>query len=145
MKYFLLVTCSLFSLNLSAQVIPNGANIIVIKDVGFIEVCNALLDSGYNISKKDNELHTVSTESKEYKKLWNASYKINIRIKDSVAYVSGTVTSPPNGSGLFVNEPVFNHTSAKGKTFPKSLYGYAFNILNNFALGFRREVSYEKR
>lgn len=124
-----------------AQSIPKDANVIVVKKVGFLEVCNALLDSGYTISKKDNELQTVSTESKNYPKLWNATYKINIRVKDSTAYISGTVTAPPGG-GLYVNEPLFNHTNRKGVTFPKSMFGYPFLLLNDFAQSFKKEISY---
>ena len=74
-------------------------------------------------------------------KLWNATYKMDIRIKDSVAYISGTVTAPPGG-GLYINEPLFNHTNKKGAPFPKSLFGFAFQILNNFALSFNKEISY---
>jgi len=125
----------------SAQLIPKDANTIVVKKVGFLEVCNALLDSGYIISKKDNELQTVSTENKEYPKLWSAAYKIDIRIKDSTAYISGTVTAPPGG-GLYINEPLFNHTNKKGITYPKSMFGYAFLLVNDFALSFKKEITY---
>ena len=132
---------SLFPFLVNAQTIPKDANLIIVKKIGFLQVCNALLDSGYTISKKDNELQTVSTENKQYPKLWNATYKIDIRIKDSSAYISGTVTSPPGG-GLYINEPLFNHTNKKGITFPKSLFGYAFLLINNFALSFNKEINY---
>ena len=138
-KIIILLTLLPFLAN--AQNIPKDANVIIVKKIGFLEVCNALLDSGYTISKKDNDLQTVSTENKEYPKFWNATYKMDIRIKDSVAYISGTVTAPPGG-GLYVNEPLFNHTNKKGVPFPKSLFGFAFQILNNFALSFNKEISY---
>lgn len=137
----LLILFALLPFIINAQNIPKDANVIIVKKVGFLEVCNALLDSGYTISKKDNELQTVSTESKLYPKLYNATYKINIRVKDSTAYISGTVTAPPGG-GLYVNEPLFNHTNRKGVTFPKSMFGYPFLLLNNFAQSFKKEISY---
>ena len=98
----------------SAQTIPKDVNVIIVKKVGFLEVCNALLDSGYTISKKDNDLQTVSTEVKQFPRLWNATYVVNIRVKDSVAYISGTVTAPPGG-GLCFNDPIYNHCKANGK------------------------------
>ncbi|MFZ1785378.1 MAG: hypothetical protein WAU23_09235 [Ferruginibacter sp.] len=123
-----------------AQSIPKDVNVIIVKDVGFLEVCNALLDSGYTISKKDNELQTVSTESKAYPKLWNATYKINIRVKDSTAYISGTFTAA--GGEIWKDDPIKNQTNRKGKTYPKSINGYPFLILNNFAQSFKKEITY---
>ena len=137
----IIILLNLVPFVVNAQTIPKDADVIIVKKVGFLEVCNALLDSGYTISKKDNELQTVSTENKEYPKLWNATYKINIRIKDSTAYISGTVITPPGG-GLYFNEPLFNHTNKKGVTYPKSLFGYAFLLINNFALSFNKEITY---
>lgn len=123
-----------------AQSIPKDANVIIVKKVGFLEVCNALLDSGYTISKKDNDLQTVSTESKAYPKLWNATYKINIRVKDSIAYISGTFTGA--GGEIWKDVPISNHANKKGVTYPKSIYGYPFLLLNNFALSFDKEITY---
>lgn len=137
----IIILLSLLPFLANAQTIPKDANVIRVKKVGFLEACNALLDSGYTISKKDNELQTVTTENKQYPKLWNATYKMDIRIKDSIAYISGTVTAPPEG-GLFLNEPIFNQTNKKGITFPKSLFGFAFLLINNFALSFNKEISY---
>lgn len=144
MKTILLILLCLCPWFIFAQTIPKDANIIVVKNVSFLEVCNTLLDSGYTIRKKDNELQTASTEDKEYPKLWNATYVINIRVKDSVLYISGTITAPPGG-GLFKNEPISNQTNKKGITQQKSLFGYAFLVLNNFALGFKKDVSYLKK
>ncbi len=127
-----------------SQNIPSGVNTILVKNIGFNEICNALLDSGYSIEKKDVELQTVRTETRQYPKLWNATYKVNIRVKDSVAYISATFTSPPEG-GLFKDEPVINHTNNKGVTFKKSIDGYIFLLLNDFALAFKRETSYIKK
>jgi len=134
-----------FPLYCYVQNAPSDANIIVIKNVGFNpQVCNTLLDSGYSIDKKDNDLHTVRTDTKQYEKYWNATYRVNIRIKDSVAYISATFTARPGG-GLFKDEQVSNHTNRKGITLQKSMDGYIFLLLNDFALGFKQEVSYLKK
>ncbi len=67
-----------------------GDKTIIVKGVSFMEVCTNLLDKGYSIDKKDTELQTVKTEETQYPKFWNAKYRINVRVKDSVAYISGT-------------------------------------------------------
>jgi hypothetical protein len=132
---FLLVSTSLV-----AQ-IPPKSKIIIVKGVSFIQVCSQLLDSGYTIEKKDNDLLTVRTEEKQYPKYWNAKYRINIRVKDSIAYISGTFTGADGG--LFKDEPVYYHTNAKGKPYPKSLIGYPFLLINDFALSFDKPIEYK--
>jgi hypothetical protein len=128
----------------NAQNIPSEVNTILVKNVKFIDVCNALLDSGYTIEKKDNDLQTVETSIKQYPKLWNATYVVHVRVKDSTAYFSVTYTAPPNG-GLFKNETASNLTNKKGVTLKKSLDGYIFLLLNDFALSFKRETRYLKK
>lgn len=135
---FLISFILVSQLSVFSQNILKDANVIIVKGVDFKEVCNALLDSGYTIDKKDNELQTASTEAKSYPKYWSLNYVVNIRIKDSSAYISGKIY----GSPLINYEPIFNHCKKSGQTYPKSAYGYPFILLNNFALGFKKEVSY---
>lgn len=143
MKYFLFLLFLLPSIT-NGQNIPADANTIVVKNVTFTEICNALLDSGYVIDKKDSELQTVRTEARQYPKYWNATYKVNVRVKDSAAYISATFTAPPEG-GLFKDEIVTNQTNKKGATFKKGMWGYIFLLINDFALSFKKEVSYIKK
>lgn len=135
----------------AAQTIPPKANVIIVKGVSFMEVCNSLLDHGYAIKTKDNELQTAITEPQKYPKYWNAGYVINIRVKDSAAYISGTFTAPfssyaiVGGAGrgsLWNGDPVYHHTNRKGVTHPKSLIGYPFTLMNEFALSFGKPVEY---
>ena len=42
--------------------IKDEANIIYVHNSNFTKVCNALLDLGFIIDKKDNELRTVETK-----------------------------------------------------------------------------------
>jgi len=122
---------------------PKNAKTIVIKNVSFLQVCNALLDSGYTIEKKDNDLQTAKTELREYDKYWNAYYSINIRVKDSIVYISGLLTGPGKTGGLFKDEPITNQVNKKGETLYKSLFGYAFLKLYNFAQSFKKEIEFQ--
>ena len=106
-------------------------------------MCNALLDSGYVIDKKDNDLQTVRTEVKDYPKYWNASYIINIRVKDSTAYITGTFTAPGREGGLFKDEPIVNIVNKKGEPVKKSLSGHAFSLLSEFAFSFKKEIDFQ--
>jgi hypothetical protein len=130
----------------TAQV-PRNAKTIIVKGVTFEQVCEQLLDKGYNIEKKDDQLQTVRTEAKKYPKYWDAAYKMDIRVKDSAAYITATYSSPfentsPNQRSLFDNERVYNHTDKKGNPHVKSLSGYAFGLVNEFVLSFRKQVEY---
>ena len=147
---FILLLSPLLS---AAQEIPNKARTILVKGVSFNEVCSALMDSGYVIESKDNELMTARTEPIEYPKYWNGAYKIQIRVKDSVAYFTGLYKVPyltgiRVGSGLYDKNPwsqtdyIYHHVNRKGKTFPKSMFGYPFLLMNKFVAGFGKEMEY---
>ena len=134
--------------------IPKNANTIVVKGVSFIEVCNKLLDSGYTLESKDAELQAARTEPKVYPRYWNAAYKILVRVKDSTAYFKGTFTSPyvhlltkaaNKTDPLFNNDPAYNHVNKKGMTYPKSIIGYPFLLINKFVLSFNKPVEYLKQ
>ncbi|MBS1668371.1 MAG: hypothetical protein JST58_13425 [Bacteroidetes bacterium] len=144
MKYIILISFVFLTLSAVAQDILPDANTIVVKKISFIEICNALLDAKYSIAQKDNDLQTLKTELREYPTLWNATYILNIRVKDSVAYITGTVTAPPNG-GLFRNEPIYYHTNKKGVPHPKSLFTVGFNIMRDFAKTLNKDTEYIKR
>jgi hypothetical protein len=121
-----------------------GDNTIKVDGVEFLQVCNALLDAGYVIEKKDNELQTAKTELKIYPKYWNAYYSIVIRIKDSSALITAFVTGPGKTGGLFNDDQVEYIVTKKGKPQDKSLYGFAFSIIKEFALSFKKPVEYLK-
>lgn len=134
--------------------IPNKANTIVVKGVTFDEVCSALLDKGYFIEKKNEGLGTVKTEIRVYPKRYNAAYIVNVRIKDSAAYFSGTFTAPyeqPFTSAaskmepLWNNDPVVATVNKKGELNAKSLQGYPFSLIDELAKSFGRPVEYLKQ
>jgi hypothetical protein len=138
----LLLLLPFFSIAQDEFVIPNKSKTIIVKGVSFLDVCNRLLDSGYSISKKDNELQTAITEMRQYPKHWNAQYSINIRVVDSIAFISGTFTAPPTNP-MFKNEPIEHQTDKKGNAKSKHIMGYPFLIMNQFARSFGKEISYK--
>lgn len=129
----------LFTCRAVAQEIPAQSNTILVKGVSFDQACNALLDKGYLIDKKDNDLQTAKTEAKNYQKIWRVAYVINLRAKDSVIYISGTLTSPPETGAMYKDDVI---TYYKNK---KNVMGYGFSILQDFALSFGKPVEYIKR
>jgi len=94
MKQLLAIFFVIGSIDSMGQSIPNKANLIKVKGVTFSQVCNTLLDSGYVIEKKDDQLQTVTTEMREYTKSFNAAYRLIIRVKDSVAIIYSTFSAP---------------------------------------------------
>lgn len=118
----------------------NKDKTIIVKGVSFLQVCNSLLDSGYAIKAKDNDLQTVSTEMKQYPKHWNASYSISVRVKDSVAYF--TVFFSSNSSTIFRNTPAEFVVNKKG-VVEKSIYTYPMRLVDQFAKQFGA-VTYSK-
>lgn len=145
----LLLFLFLFPIGLKAQPVAK-AKTIAVTGISFNEICTALLDSGYAIEKRDNELQTIRTEDKVYKRYFNAAYKINVRIKDSIAYFSATFTCPfdqwlsgKNAAPLFLNEPAQCVLTRNGEIREKSMTGYAFSEMNRFAISFGRPARYE--
>ena len=132
MKYLLtILLCTSYICSYS-QDIPKNAETIVIKGVSFLDMCNRLLDSGYVIATKDNDLQTVTTVKKEYPRYWNGTYYITIRVKDSAAMLKVLYEMPlGNGTGFYL-------VNKKGKPQLKSnvtvpwLEGY--KIANSFGL-----------
>lgn len=137
----LLLVCAVISF--SQQ---KGDNTIVVKNVGFIQVCNALMDAGYVIEKKDNDLQTVKTEFKEGsgKNKW-MKLLLTIRMKDSAAIITGQWynTMFPGNKVIGKEFNIENSTEKIEYTFgnPKN----CFKEVNQFALSFGKDVSYSKQ
>lgn len=146
----LLMIFNLLTFCASSQTITQNANLIKVKGVSYIQVCNLLLDSGYVIEKKDNELQTIKTEIKEYKKSFNGAYYLQIRIKDSVAYIRGYFTAPwwdpftraaNKADPLWKNELAIYTTNKKGK-LRDTLYSYPFLKMIELAMGLGKDIDY---
>lgn len=117
--------------------IPAKAKTIIVKNVSFTDACTMLLDKGYLIERRDNELQTATTTERPYPSGWNAEYIVSIRIKDSALYITGTFTSP-----AAVREPLFKNEPLYYRKAKNSLIGHGFNLLNEFALAFNNDVEY---
>lgn len=126
---------------------PKGANLITVKGISFQQVCQQLVDMGYSIEKKDNELQTVRTEYKEYSKSWNAAYRLNVRVKDSIAYINGHYSAPwwltEKKDRLWDDAPIWNQTKSKGETNSRGMQGYAFGKMNEFATSLKGQIEYK--
>lgn len=128
---------SLFCVDVIAQ-IPKNTNVISVKGVGYDQILERLLDSGYVIERRYNDLQTVKTEPKQYPRYWDGKYVINIRVKDSVAFITGTFSA----GNLFKDEPVSYVWKNLSR---KSMVGVPFYIIDNFAKSFNKPVEYLKQ
>ena len=133
------------------QSIPNKANLIKVKVLSFSQVCNTLLDSGYTIEKRDVDLQTVSTEMREYSKSYNAAYKIRVRVKDSVAYISAAFTAPwwdPFTKSASKTDPLWKDVRSvylvdnKGRQKSKTLHYYPFQKMVRIAEALGGSIEY---
>jgi len=140
--FYLLI---IFLLSPRSHAQAKGDNTIKVHGISFLEICNALLDAGYAIDKKDNELQTATSEVKDYDKYWNASYKVSLRVKDSIAYITGLFTAPGRSGGVFKDEPMQYLVNRKGEVQKKALATYPFLLLNVFALSLGKQVTYSNR
>lgn len=110
-----------------------------------MQVCTALLDAGYVIDKKDNDLYTVKTEFKQGtgKNKW-MKLLIKARVKDSVATLTGDwYNTMALGQKLFGNEQTIESLTMKTEyTYgnPKN----CFKEMQKFALSFSKPVEYLK-
>ncbi len=135
-----------FFISIASHCQQKGDNAIAIKNVRFLEACNALLDAGYVIDKKDNELQTVKTEFKEGvgKNKWMKLLLI-ARIKDSATVITGQwYNTMFVGSKLFQQDQTIENSTYKIEYTtgnPKN----CFNEMKRFALSFGKEVSYSKQ
>lgn len=118
----------------TAQSIPNKANLVIIKGVSFDQLCNTLLDSGYAIASKQNDIQQVTTEMRQYQKA-NAAYKIVARVKDSVVYMRAYFTAPYSFSDapLWKDQRAVAVVSGKGKMKTETFSGYPFYRMLNIA------------
>lgn len=144
-----------FPISVLAQEIPPKAKVIVIKNMGYQQVLDALLTKGYEIESRDAELKTVRTGAIVYPRYWNGAYKINVRVKDSVAYFSGIYLCPYETQltsllvGVKLNEAkwdnnhfIYNRTNKKGQPQVKSMEGYPFWLMNDFVKTLSTEIEY---
>lgn len=130
MRILYLVAIIFISVNTMAQ--SKGDNTITVKGVGFMQVCNALLDSGYLVKKKDNDLQTAETDFKNGTgKASLFKYKLLVRVKDSTATITG------HHYHVLFNDLDYTRNTKDSKL--------PFNEMKRFALSFGKPVEYLKK
>lgn len=130
MKIIYLLFAFLFSINSYSQ--QKKDNTITVKGVGFMQVCNALLDAGYTVEKKDNELQTAKTGFKDGTgKAKLCKLRLLVRVKDSTAIITGHYYN------VLLNN--LEHIEYTKDSRP------CFDDMNNFALSFSNPVIYSKQ
>jgi hypothetical protein len=140
MKPSLSLVCLLFQFIVYSQIIPKNADAITVKDVTFDQVVNSLLDSGYVMEKIDKDFHTLTTDYRKLCKDCLPEITFNVRVKDSVATISGKWRSTGNIFGPSSNKDaayVFAIKNEKMKV-PRM----AFQAMKTFALSLNGGVTY---
>lgn len=140
MKLFSLLFCSLMTFIVSAQP-PKGCDEILITGVSMQELFEKLLDHHFLIDKKDTDLGTIKTERRDinYEKQKGGFIVINLRVKDSTAYIHATC-------GLdmtFTNNGILEYR-VENKGMKGSIIKDAFEVMNQLALSFSKPITYNK-
>lgn len=123
-----------------------GDNTVIVKGVGFLQVCNALLDAGFIIDKKDDGLQTAKTEFKtgKGKNKW-MKLLLTVRVKDSSVIITGQWYNTMGiGSKILGQEQTIENSTYKIENTsgnPKA----CFKEMKNFALSLNKPVEYSKQ
>ena len=130
-----LLFCLFISTTCYSQDIPKYTNTIVVKGLSFDSAMNLLLDKGFRIEKKDNDLYTFETEPKEASKSSIYIIKLYGRSKDSSIYF--TATSDLYGTNAY------NHAKVENRGMKGSFLQKSFIAFNNLILSFNKPVEYQ--
>lgn len=139
--YFLLL---LSSISASSQ--EKGVNTIKVSGIGFLQVCNALLDAGYMIERKDNDLQTAKTEFKEgVGKNNHMKLSLLIHVRDSIVTITGLwYNSLFIGSKLFGQEQTIENSTSRIENTSGNNKN-CFKEMNRFALSLNKPIEYLKQ
>jgi len=72
--------------------IPNGSNTILVQNSDFLKACNALIDAGFTIDKKDNELKIVQTKEPD-RDVWYPF--LTVRVKNGITIIKAKTYYKP--------------------------------------------------
>jgi hypothetical protein len=139
----ILIIVMLLPIFVIGQTPPKGTNTITITDIGFNQIASALLDSGFVIDKSDRDLGYIKTEYKPLCSKCVPQIYLNVRIKDSIATLTGGWRSNVNIFALNSNKDqyyLFPIQQEKSKV-PRKCFEY----MDGFAKAFDRPISYSKR
>lgn len=139
-EFLILLTFTGISLISPGQTPPKNATGISVTGADLLSVANALLDKGFKIDKKDNELGTLKTEERGYENnMWYLV--IDVRVKDSTAYITGQikVMVSPMGNTRRLYEPVIY------RGMKNAPYKLAFAEMDSVAHALSANVNYTKQ
>jgi hypothetical protein len=143
MKQSLIFVCLLIHLSAYSQDIPKNADIIIVHSVTFDKVVNSLLDSGYIIEKMDKDFQTLKTEYRKLCKDCIPEIIFNVRVKDSIATITGKWRSTGNFiGGLSSNKDADNALIFDIKNEKTKVPRMAFQAMKTFALSLNGNVMY---
>jgi len=145
MKKILIIASLAFPIYLQAQEIPKKANTIMVKGVSFDEAASALMDHHYNIQNTDRMLQIMSTSKAKSLKHSTVYLKINVRIKDTTAIITGIASDNiwVSSYGIYSAPPQYLPIAKLGAKDSPALNAWA--ELNEFALSFNKPVEYLKQ
>ena len=120
--------------------IPENAKVIYINNSDFKSACNAILDQGFTIDKKDNELQfaeTIHPGLNEALPEWKPI--ITLRIKDGRTILRAKIFSSVYKDYI----EAFNRSNKNGKP-QKNAYVYAFMMCYKIAKSLGNEITFSK-
>lgn len=148
MKKILLVILALIPLLTRAQTDTaalRGAKKIIVKTNlpakdNFDWISRYLLDQGFDIDSRDNELLTIRTQEKNYKRT-NITYYLNIRAKDNEIVVSGKYKSgqESHANGTITTD-VYRDIENKGIGW--AARKLTFKAINDFCKKMNKPLTY---
>ena len=144
----LIITLVFIPLNVICQEIPKFANTIIVEGTCFDSLKNSLLDNGYFIDQQNKDDGTVITKAKGIDKYDMHTLIMYIRIKDSVAKITGkwnlNVNYNAQKGGLYSNDK----TDFMPLEYWKDKHSnphVIFVVMDNFAKSLHGKISYVKQ
>jgi len=144
----LLFLALLLPLTGRSQDIPKFSNTILVKGVTFKQAKSALLDSAYFIDQQNEQDGTIVTKPKGFEKNDVRTLIIYVRVKDSVARITGAWNNNFNyraqSGGLGSVDKTQFHPVEYWKS-SISVQHFAFLQLDRYARSLGGEITYAKQ
>lgn len=124
-----------------------GTNKIIVSGVSFDSVIYKLLDAGYFIDKRDSTLKTVTTLPKRFFEKPSSNMYLQIRVRDSVAYITGMFNMDVVMNNVLGLDLTFDYRSfdpIENKGMKGSVMKISFIKMDEFAKSFNKPVEYKK-
>jgi hypothetical protein len=137
-NYMRLLTLAFLLIAGSVTAQTKGDNLIIVNGVNFRDAMISTLNAGYQIADKDESMGTFSTAAKTEKH--GSSRIIHVRIKDSIAYITGDFNLNMSFGTFIRVEPTYEPIVWKG--WKTGAYRLNFVLMENLAKAFGGEIKY---